>query len=296
MTYALSPTGNLREFLKSVHAPTAAVLLGKKLVLECTEFMKKREKKKLDDARNGLAFQCSFMVQKFGKLLESKERGYFGLRTEKKWGCPQELWYVVQCLYHLHKSPLLGELEPHSDETVYLQNAFLTTTLESANRTIVPKLFSIDSELKWTEVPPITTSLTSKHVMLLDHGLHIFVWIGKEVSTEDAKWYTILRNCEEFAIQKCHARGIMSELVVVREQENSSFYARLVPSHRDTKEDQEAQMGSLNKNEERTIKEVQNEPLSLYEWCRCVSIEPPILEKGTLTTVSAVESVHVLST
>ena len=294
ITCPLSPTGNLQDFLKSINSATVGVLIAKKLVMDCTDMIKNNEKTKMMNARNGLAYRLGFMVEKFGKLLETKT-GFLGLRQERKWGCPQELWYVAQSLYHLHRGLLLGHPDSHGEEISFLQTLFLSAPLEAADRMIVPKLFVVDPTLGGlVERPAITTAVNSRSVMLIDHGFYMFTWIGSKVCTsasdEDAIVRPLIDICSDYARDKCAKRGMMPELIVMREgNDDLSVYSHLTPSHKDATQDQAAQGAvhgaSASTDDADVVSFPHTEELSFYEWCRMVSAEPPKLNKDMKSQV-----------
>lgn len=116
------------------------------------------------------------------------------------------------------------------------------------------------------------------HVLVLDNGTQVFVWIGRNVDAAAvAPKYTELIN----AISE--RRFPMPEVRVAAEGTGDARYiaARLVPAHRDSDTEQEAMMPSLKSLPSATREALRSNLLpseepSMLQWCRHYYVHPAL--------------------
>lgn len=279
------------EFLKAINPISTSVAIAKKFVMECIGLSGKQKLNRLNEVRGRIPYELSYMSQKFGKLLESREVGFFGYRVHQTWACPQELWYISQSMYHLHRGVLLDGLHKQLDEVEYLQNCFLSGVEQLSDRILVPRMYIIqsDASLEFIEIPAITSILSPEQVVLLDHGFYIFVWIGSE-PPEEQILDQILEKCENYTLEKSGERGIVPELRIVHEGESKVelFYDHLIPTDLDSVIDQASQQYGIQRTDSSKSASLPTSNLSsFYEWCRAVNVEPAKLDRETLMHIAS---------
>ncbi|CAD7703524.1 unnamed protein product [Ostreobium quekettii] len=287
VTRRIVPTGNLNEYLRSIHAIPASVLLAKKIVLELARAEAAHSIRRSEDVRMGLSAKLTYLGQKFGKLLEKKATGFLGLGLQQKWSCPQELGFVAQTLYHLQRSTMLTPYA-HVAERSLLHSVFLACACPMAERMLVPKMYELDPALFiFREIPPLDIALRSDTAVLLDHGAQIFVWVGREVARESGEGLSdeatsMVETCERKAVELSKGRCPIPELQVVVEGHPKMRHVlvTVVPAHKDADIDRKLQfsrpvLGSeLNWKYAMAGSPMESEP-SFYQWCRNASVEPP---------------------
>ncbi|GMH33540.1 hypothetical protein BSKO_01374 [Bryopsis sp. KO-2023] len=299
VTRKLSPTGNLVDYMKSINPGPASVLMAKKIVLETARMLAIKEKKKAEDIRLGLSTKLAYFAQKFGKLLEKKGVGLFGFGVKQKWSCPQEMSAFAHALYHLQRGPMIGPLPCTSHDRSFLHSTFLSGSVAVGECMLVPKMYEVDPRsFTLQEVPPIDLALRQDSAILLDHGSHMFIWLGASLATQDGTGEkgaaesvgnghsglisSLIHACERHAVSLSSSRFPTPELRIVQEGTDDMRWllSRVVPGRKDQFADQKNQLPrSMSLDLEDTKRSMGRFPISaepsLYEWCREFGVEPP---------------------
>lgn len=291
----LATTGNLAGFLKSINPVTTSVFLCKKIILEALEIIRQNgtNNKKLQDLRNSLSVKLNYLAQKFGRLLEEKSSMYWFFSNKQIWSCPpvnnltliinnlillQELMYIAETLYYLYKSNILRPGCRQRTEIKLVQGLILSSSPDITDCLIIPKLYQIPWTMEKQRLPANNYSLRSDGVVLIDHGIHMYLWMGDEI--EDLK---LIEKGIEMACEISKGRNPIPDIKIIKEHSNDERYITNILNilNEDSIKDIEDQTINTNSsNMQRKVwcgdwAEKKTEEMSFYKWCRDSSVEPP---------------------
>eukprot|EP01018_Ginkgo_biloba_P025246 Gb_34939 [translate_table: standard] len=161
ITIRLPTTDNLTAYLESVEGEVAAVLIGKRAVLQA------KNSSDAVDMRLAMDERIKDIASKFGtQLPRSKLRRF-----------PKELSSLPENLFHLRRGPLLGSIIGHEDERSVLRNLYLQASFDLSLRMLAPRVLMHREGGTFEELPAYDLAMQSDAAVVLDHGTDVFIWL-----------------------------------------------------------------------------------------------------------------------
>ncbi|GAQ89659.1 Vesicle coat complex COPII [Klebsormidium nitens] len=263
ITTRLPVSGSVSAYLRGVDCGVAAVLVAKKTVLAA------RSSRDAVELREQLDHRIRDMATRLGRAAETP-----GLRR-----FPPEVARLPEMLFHLRRGPLLGSILGHEDERAVLRHCFLQADLALSSAMVVPRLLAHRQGGTFEELPPASLALQPDHVLLLDHGTHVFIWQGSE--TGGPAQEAAAAACSSLAAELAEQRFPAPRILAFQEGSSPARYlvARLIPGHKDAPYEQETRFPQIKQLSAEARASLRNkllatDDLSFCEWMRQLRVVP----------------------
>lgn len=161
ITVRLPTVDSISAYLESVQDEVAAILIGKRTLLQA---------KTLNDAldmRLTLDERIKDIAIKFGSQVPKSKLYRF----------PKELSLLPELLFHLRRGPLLGSILGHEDERSVLLSIFLNASFDLSLRMLAPRCLMHREGGTFEELPAYDLAMQSDAAVVLDHGTDVFIWL-----------------------------------------------------------------------------------------------------------------------
>ncbi|CAG9462305.1 unnamed protein product [Pedinophyceae sp. YPF-701] len=275
-TYQVDATSSLPAFAASVNAPAAGALLGKAAAMAAVEAGWPSEDA-LDAGKSILKQAVASIRTRLGTEA-SVRRSLWG-STVDRWRLAAPLRPLLLAIYHLERGPLLGGVAGHADEFSLTHIAMLEAGLPRAVAMVSPRLYRMEHDGSFTEALPVDLALMPTAVLVLDHGTHMFSWLGRHAAAA-AHRAQLEGACVEF-VARLGAGRFPAPVVVASEQNAGDaryVVARLIPAHRDANEEHEEDFPPLRalRAEVRAglLQQIpRTDQESFRQWCRSNMVE-----------------------
>ncbi|ERN11132.1 protein transport protein SEC23 [Amborella trichopoda] len=265
-TIRLPTTDNLSAYLASVQPEVATVLMAKKTLLLA------RTSSDALDMRVAVDERVKDIAVKFGSVPGKSKLHQF----------PKELSTLPENLFHLRRGPLLGSIIGHEDERSVLRNIFLNASFDLSLRMIAPRCLMHREGGTFEELPAYDLAMQSDAAVVLDHGTDVFIWLGAELATQEAKSAAALAACRTLAEELTEQRFPAPRILAFKEGSSQAryFVSRLIPAHKDPPYEQEArfpQLHTLSREQREKLKSsfLHFDDFSFCEWMRSLKLVPP---------------------
>ncbi|KAH9310868.1 hypothetical protein KI387_025903 [Taxus chinensis] len=179
----LPTTADLAAYLNSVEGDIAAVLIGKRAVLQA------KNSSDAVDIRLAIDERIKDITAKFGTLLPKVKLQPF----------PKELSLFPEYLFHLRRGPLLGGIIGHEDERIVLRNILLQASFDLSLRMLAPRVLMHRGGGTFEELPAYDLAMQSDAAVVLDHGTDVFIWLGADLAVQKGKNAAALSACRTLA-------------------------------------------------------------------------------------------------
>lgn len=266
ITIRLPTTDTLPAFLDSVEIDVAAVLIGKRVVLQAKSPSDAREMRLAIDEK------IKDITAKYGIQLPKLKLRRF----------PKELSVLPEYLFHLRRGPLLGGIVGHEDERSVLRNLFLQASFDLSLRMLAPRVLMHREGGTFEELPAYDLAMQSDAAVVLDHGTDVFIWLGADLASQDGKSAAALAACRTLAEELTEERFPAPRILSFKEGSSQARYlgSRLIPAHKDPPYEQEArfpQLRSLTPEQRGKLKSsfLHVDDMSFCEWMRSMKLVPP---------------------
>jgi len=194
-----------------------SVLLAKRLILQ---------------ARKAAVMETATIIS---TLDDTVKKLYANFRNTNIPTLSQSLHDVPRMLFMLRRGPLLGPILQHSDDIDYCRCLFLQAALPVCLRLMDPPFYQIENG-DASVIPLEDLALQSNRVLLLDHHTEIFIWEGLNVERREQ----LLAMANQLAVDRANNRFPRPYIMQFRERSSMARWllCRLIPSHKDSKENQ----------------------------------------------------------
>eukprot|EP01090_Pellita_catalonica_P003204 TRINITY_DN12846_c0_g4_i1.p1 TRINITY_DN12846_c0_g4~~TRINITY_DN12846_c0_g4_i1.p1 ORF type:complete len:589 (+),score=80.93 TRINITY_DN12846_c0_g4_i1:128-1768(+) len=225
ITKRIPTTGNTTKFLESIDQGVTSTLLAKKVILLS------RKVDSSDDVVEHLDNILGNIVHSYGE----KQSGQFRL--------PESITNVPRILYLLRRGPMLAPILQHPDDIDIIRCAFLNSTYDDSLRCLSPPLYLVTEEGTMTQLPIEDLALQSEFVLLFDHHTDIFIYVGLNATKVEER----IAVCTEFIRQTTKYRLPQPRVLSFREGSSMArcLQCRLIPSHKDSPEEQKQSFPAL---------------------------------------------------
>ncbi|XP_047970373.1 protein transport protein SEC23-like [Salvia hispanica] len=266
ITVRLPTVDSVSAYLESVQDEVAAVLIGKRTLLQAKSFNDALDMRlTLDERIKDVAVKFSTQVPK-----------------SKLYRYPKELSQLPEILFHLRRGPLLGSILGHEDERSVLRSLFLNASFDLSLRMLAPRCLMHREGGTFEELPAYDLAMQSDAAVVLDHGTDVFIWLGAELAAQEGKSAAALAACRTLAEELTELRFPAPRILAFKEGSSQAryFVTRLIPAHKDPPYEQEArfpQLGTLSAEERTKLKSsfVHFDDPSFCEWMRSLKVLPP---------------------
>jgi len=277
-TRRLGVAGSAAEMLDGVGHAAAAVLLGKAAAAAAIRAGWPHE----DGLRAGARVvegAVAGSLRRFGRGRAARPASWGewvtgrGSAREEAWEVPRALEPFLLAAYHLARGPLLGGVAGHADEHSQLHSAMVQAGGATGAAMVAPQLWRMLPDGTWHLSPCVDLALLPTSVLVLDHGTHIYVWLGS--SAEAAPHAPLLREAGMRLVEVLRRdRYPLPEVRVTHQGHGDSRYvlSRLSPAHRDPEHTHPAQwppLGDAATEARRAlVRQIPPSDLpSFAEWC-----------------------------
>ncbi|KAG8387231.1 hypothetical protein BUALT_Bualt03G0231700 [Buddleja alternifolia] len=266
ITVRLPTVDSISAYLESVQDEVAAVLIGKRTLLQAKNFNAALDMRVTVDER------IKDVASKFGSQVpKSKLHRY-----------PKELLFLPEFLFHLRRGPLLGSIIGHEDERSVLRSLFLNASFDLSLRMLAPRCLMHREGGTFEELPAYDLVMQSDAAVVLDHGTDIFIWLGAELTAHEGKSAAALAACRTLAEELTEMRFPAPRILAFKEGSSEAryFISRLIPAHKDPPYEQEArfpQLRTLTIDQRTKLKSsfIHFDDPSFCEWMRNLKVLPP---------------------
>ncbi|KAH9313115.1 hypothetical protein KI387_028150 [Taxus chinensis] len=219
ITIRLPTTADLAAYLNSVEGDIAAVLIGKRAVLQA------KNSSDAVDIRLAIDERIKDITTKFGTLLPKVKLQRF----------PKELSLFPEYLFHLRRGPLLGGIIGHEDERIVLRNLFLQASFDLSLRMLAPRVLMHREGGTFEELPACDLAMQSDTAVVLDHGTDVFIWLGADLAVQEGRSASALAACRTLAEELTEQRFPAPRILSFKEGSSQAryFVSRLIPAHKD---------------------------------------------------------------
>lgn len=263
VTVRLPTTDSISDYLHSVDDEVAAVLIAKRTVLEA------KTTRDVADMRASVDERVKDIAAKFGSYIaKSKLRAF-----------PSSLSRLPELLFHLKRGPLLGSIIGHEDERAVYRNLYLQAGFDLSLRMMAPRLLMHREAGTFEELPAHDVAMQSDAVIVLDHGIDVFIWTGLRVVADEARNAEAQAACHILAQELTEQRFPAPRMLSFKEASSQARYlqSRLIPAHKDPPYEQEArfpQLRVLTVEQRARLKSsfVPTDDLSFCEWMRSLKL------------------------
>ncbi|KAK6941157.1 Sec23/Sec24, helical domain [Dillenia turbinata] len=266
MTVRLPTVDSVSAYLESVQEEVAAVLIAKKTLLQAKNHSDALDMRVTVDERT------KDISVKFGSQAPKSKLYRF----------PKELSLLPEHLFHLRRGPLLGSIVGHEDERSVLRSLFLNASFDLSLRMVAPRCLMHREGGTFEELPAHDLVMQSDAAVVLDHGTDVFIWLGAELSAEEAKSAAALAACRTLVEELTELRFPAPRILAFKEGSSQAryFVSRLIPAHKDPPYEQEArfpQLRSLTTEQRAKLKSsfLHFDDPSFCEWMRSLKVVPP---------------------
>ncbi|KAL6223337.1 hypothetical protein ACLB2K_006724 [Fragaria x ananassa] len=268
ITVRLPTVNSVSAYLESVQDEVAAVLIAKRTLL--------RAKNSSDafDMRSTIDERIKDIALKFGSQVPKSKQYRF----------PKEIPLLPELLFHLRRGPLLGSIVGHEDERSVLRNLFLNASFDLSLRMVAPRCLMHREGGTFEELPAYDLAMQSDAAVVLDHGTDVFIWLGAELSSDEAKSAAALAACRTLAEEISELRFPAPRILSFKEGSSRAryFVSRLIPAHKDPPYEQASearfpQLRTLTIEQRTKLKSsfVSFDDPSFCEWVRSLRVVPP---------------------
>lgn len=266
VTVRLPTVDSVSAYLSSFQDEVAAVLIAKRTLLRAKNFSEAIDMRTMIDER------VKDIALKFGSQVPKSKLYRF----------PKELSALSELLFHLRRSPLLGNIIGHDDERSVLRNLFLNASFDLSLRMVAPRCLMYREGGTFEELPAYDLAMQSDKAVVLDHGTDVFIWLGAELAADEGRSAAALAACRTLAEELSEFRFPAPRILAFKEGSSQAryFVSRLIPAHKDPPYEQEArfpQLRSLTPEERIKLKSsflFFDDP-SFCEWMRSLKVVPP---------------------
>uniref|UniRef100_A0A0C9S7S5 TSA: Wollemia nobilis Ref_Wollemi_Transcript_12856_3701 transcribed RNA sequence n=1 Tax=Wollemia nobilis TaxID=56998 RepID=A0A0C9S7S5_9CONI len=266
ITLRLPTTDAQSAYIDSIEGDVAAVLIGKRAVLQA------RNSSDAVDIRLAIDERVKDITTKFGTQLPKVKLRRF----------PKELSVLPEYLFHLRRGPLLGGIIGHEDERSVLRNLFLQASFDLSLRMLAPRVLMHRDGGTFEELPAYDLAMQSDAAVVLDHGTDVFIWLGADLAVQEGKSAAALAACRTLAEELTEQRFPAPRILSFKEGSSQAryFVSRLIPAHKDPPYEQEArfpQLRTLSPEQRAKLKSsfLHVDDFSFCEWMRSMKLVPP---------------------
>uniref|UniRef100_A0A6B2KYI8 Protein transport protein SEC23 n=1 Tax=Arcella intermedia TaxID=1963864 RepID=A0A6B2KYI8_9EUKA len=274
ITHSLNITKNLEEYYESCNIEVLSLLIAKNQIL-----LAKQERLSVAESQAALDKKLRDILM---QCRTKSENGQFTI--------PTQLSPLPRIMFLFRRGPLLGSLLQHPDDKLYARNLFLNGSLQQSYTLLVPNLYAfrkMNGTISLLSYPVEDLALQSSNVLVLDEYLTVFVWAGGEVDVPkdmslnvdfgkgsgDEESKLIMSKCVEYVKQITKYRFPAPHIKFLVEGHSDARWlvCRLIPSHKDSPEDQIAnfpQLAELDPTQKKALlqKFWKTEDLSFVEY------------------------------